>query len=85
MDGMTWNWYDQGRVFKANTDDSSVVTNRLDDTFVARAVRISPQGWNNYISMRVEVNVTSEISLQFIVEPNFALRYTALIMHCVSI
>ena len=87
IDGMTWYWYDQVRVFKANTDDSSVVTNRLDDTFVARAVRISPQAWNNYISMRVEVNVTSEISLQFIIEPNFALtlRYAALIMYSVSI
>ena len=61
MDGMTWYWYDQGRVFKANTDDSSVVTNRLDDTFVARAVRISPQAWNNYISMRVEVNVFTDL------------------------
>jgi hypothetical protein len=60
MDGITWLSYDYDRIFKANTDTTTVVTNQLRTPLKARAVRINPLTWNNYISMRVEVYILSE-------------------------
>jgi hypothetical protein len=60
MDGITWVPYDDGRVYVGNTDASKVVTNQLKLPLKARAIRINPVGWNNYISMRIEVYILSD-------------------------
>jgi len=36
------------------------VTNQLKLPLKARAIRINPVGWNNYISMRIEVYILSD-------------------------
>ena len=51
------------RVFDANTDQNTVVENVLDPAVVARFVRLNPQNWNVYISVRWEVFGCSGTSL----------------------
>jgi len=60
MDGITWLSYDYDRVFLANKDTTTVVTNQLRSPLKARAIRINPLSWNNYISMRAEVYILSD-------------------------
>ena len=60
MDGITWLSYDFDRVFPANTDSTTAVTNQLRTPLKARAIRILPYTWNNYISMRAEVFILSD-------------------------
>ena len=42
-------------MFEANLDDNTVVRNNLTYPVVARYVRINPQRWNRFISMRIEL------------------------------
>ncbi len=60
LDGITWVSYDYDRIFKGNTDTTTVVKNELRTPMKARAVRINPLTWSNAISMRVEVYILSE-------------------------
>ena len=41
-------------MFEGNLDDNTVVTNQLPYPIVARYIRINPQRWARFISMRVE-------------------------------
>lgn len=41
--------------FNANTDKSSIVSNKLPKPVKCTAIRICPTGWNSHISMRAEV------------------------------
>lgn len=54
-DGTTMVDVDVGAVFTANTDQHTAVVNRFASPVAARYVRILPQTWNLYISMRAAV------------------------------
>lgn len=59
-DGFHWQTYqsyDKNWVLKANSDDDSVVTNKLDDAIIARMIRINVLEWNTYgmVCMRLEI------------------------------
>lgn len=41
-------------MFEANLDDDTVVRNNLTNPVVARYVRVNPQRWHRFISLRVE-------------------------------
>jgi len=41
-------------MFEGNLDDNTVVENSLPYPIVARYIRINPQRWDRFISMRVE-------------------------------
>jgi len=41
-------------MFEGNLDDNTVVTNELPYPIVARYIRVNPQRWARFISMRVE-------------------------------
>jgi contactin associated protein-like 2 len=49
------NQYGTPLMFMGNTDDNTVVSNTLPYPVVARYIRINPQRWNRFISMRVEL------------------------------
>ncbi|XP_078685540.1 EGF-like repeat and discoidin I-like domain-containing protein 3 [Branchiostoma floridae x Branchiostoma belcheri] len=59
VDGTTWATYASSdgsdKVFTANTDNNTPVTNLLDNPVVARFVRFVVQSWNNHITMRAEI------------------------------
>jgi hypothetical protein len=54
-DGREWTFVDKGRLFKANTDRNTWVRNNFDQPVFARAIRIHPTGWVNYISFRFDI------------------------------
>ncbi|CAH1796402.1 unnamed protein product [Owenia fusiformis] len=58
-DGKFWEDYQEPyktkKLFRANKDQNSPVTNKLRSPFLARYVRILPQGWFGHVSMRMEV------------------------------
>jgi hypothetical protein len=60
MDGITWLSYDYDRLFMANSDSNTIVTNQLRAPLKARAIRINPQSWNGGLCMQVEVNILSD-------------------------
>jgi len=41
-------------MFEGNLNDNDVVTNELPYPIVARYIRVNPQRWDRFISMRVE-------------------------------
>ena len=43
------------QMFEGNYDDDSVKRNDVEYPIVARYIRFSPQRWNKFISMRVEI------------------------------
>ena len=55
VDGINWQAADDGRIFQANTDQNSIVTNTFEKPFIASVVRICPTAWNSHISMRLEL------------------------------
>ena len=59
LDGITWLSYENDRIFEANNDATSVKVNQLTTPLKARAIRIIPIEWNNYIGMRAEVYIHS--------------------------
>ncbi|XP_078659901.1 lymphocyte antigen 75-like isoform X2 [Branchiostoma floridae x Branchiostoma belcheri] len=75
-DGNTWTTVmdvasgtSQDKIFTANTDRDTEVTNLLDAPVSTRFVRFWPWTWRNHISMRVEV-LGCDNSGQFMVCPN---------------
>ena len=60
MDGITWLQSKSSKEYRANTDETSIVTNFMSDSFTARAVRIIPTLWKNHISMRAEVYIIDD-------------------------
>jgi contactin associated protein-like 2 len=58
-DNQTWimysNAYGTPMMFEANVDDNTVVKNILIYPIIARYVRINPQRWNRYLSLRAEL------------------------------
>ena len=51
-DGADWKYVECGRIFDANTDMNTKVKNVFDYPVKAQYVRICPQGWYNYVTMR---------------------------------
>ncbi len=45
MDGINWEYADNGKEYKANYDLNTVVRNQISNPFMARAVRIKPTQW----------------------------------------
>ncbi len=56
-DGISWFIYDNKRLFPGNTDQNTIVKNTLPAPLSARAIRIVPFAWVNYICMRAEVYI----------------------------
>jgi len=58
-DNQTWNMYSNAygtpMMFEGNTDDNTVVKNNLLYPIIARYIRINPQRWNRFISLRAEL------------------------------
>ncbi|TNV75693.1 hypothetical protein FGO68_gene10259 [Halteria grandinella] len=54
-DGVNWTPIDNGRVFQANTDVINKVRNDLYSNVIATSVRILPQTWNTWASMKLDV------------------------------
>ncbi|XP_062358841.1 coagulation factor VIII isoform X1 [Cinclus cinclus] len=57
QDGMHWSPVLQSgkeKIFKANQDHQSTVTNTLESPLFARYVRIHPRQWHNHIALRIE-------------------------------
>lgn len=53
-----WTFIQEGasdKIFTANSDRNTVVQHDFDNAMMARYVRIHPQSWQSYISMRMEV------------------------------
>jgi hypothetical protein len=53
--GVDWTPVDGGKIFTANSDGNTPVTNMFSKPVKALALRVRPQSWNNHISMRFEV------------------------------
>ena len=51
-DGSSWWWVDNGQVFTGNSDSSTYVNNLFAAPVSAGYIRIYPQSWNAYMSMR---------------------------------
>lgn len=56
--GLSWFYADNGKVFKANINNTQVVTNTFDEPFLAKVVRLEPVTWKNHISLRMEAYYT---------------------------
>ncbi|XP_041252310.1 coagulation factor VIII isoform X3 [Onychostruthus taczanowskii] len=57
QDGVHWSPVLQNgkeKIFKANQDHQSTVTNTLESPLFARYVRIHPRQWHNHIALRIE-------------------------------
>ncbi|XP_072045026.1 uncharacterized protein [Amphiura filiformis] len=59
-DGLTWSYISEAgsnnnKVFTANTDNTTPVTETVDEPVAVIAIRIRPKAWYNYISMRFEL------------------------------
>ncbi|XP_068754571.1 uncharacterized protein [Montipora capricornis] len=57
-DGTNWTSYKEfgvAKVFQANNDPDTVVTNMLKMAVNAHYVKIKPQSWHNHIALRVEI------------------------------
>jgi hypothetical protein len=59
--GRDWTEADNGRIFEGNTDSNTVVENKFDQPFMARAIRIYPTSWQTVIAMRVEAVYIQDI------------------------
>lgn len=59
-DNTTWrvytNEFGTPMLFQGNVDDNSVVRNSLPYQLIARFIRINPQRWNRFISLRAELH-----------------------------
>jgi hypothetical protein len=60
MNGRDWVEADNGRIFDANTDSNTIIENKFNQPFRARAIRICPTAWKTHISMRVEATYIDE-------------------------
>lgn len=54
-DGTSFKTYDEGQVFRGNSDRNTVVENYISPAIIAKFVRILPRAWHNHISMRFEL------------------------------
>lgn len=55
IDGTSFTTYDEGQVFRGNSDRNTVVENYISPVIIAKFVRILPRTWHNHISMRFEL------------------------------
>ena len=55
MDGVNWSDVEGGKVFSANNDYNSIVTNTLASPVSCKAFRIYIQSFNIWPSMRSEI------------------------------
>jgi len=54
MNGKDWEEVEGGKIFKANNDRHTKIRNDFDTTITARAIRINPTKWVNWITMRFD-------------------------------
>jgi hypothetical protein len=54
LDGVTWSSVDNGNLYTANSNRNTQVRNFFSKAIAARAIRILPTKWNNFISMRFD-------------------------------
>ncbi|EGC38449.1 hypothetical protein DICPUDRAFT_93835 [Dictyostelium purpureum] len=61
-DNVTWQNYNNGQVFKGNTDRNTVVTHVFPQPIRARSICITPVTWNAHISLRWELYIKPAVS-----------------------
>eukprot|EP01132_Coremiostelium_polycephalum_P007975 gene7975-9809_t len=54
-DGISWNEYNKGQIFKANSDRDTIVTNALVPPIMAKSIKILPIDYHNHVAMRLEI------------------------------
>ena len=54
LNGVIWDNVEEGKVFTANNDRNSKVKISFKDPIYARVIRIYPQTWNGFISLRFD-------------------------------
>ena len=54
MNGKTWDYVENGKVFPANSDTTTKVKITFSEPVYARAIRIYPQTWTGLMSMRFD-------------------------------
>jgi len=62
MNGGEWFLVENGRVFKANNDSNTVVTNYFNNPVKARAIRLVPLTFKQRMSLRWEVYYKDEMN-----------------------
>ncbi|KAM9954456.1 hypothetical protein ACTFIW_003998 [Dictyostelium discoideum] len=55
LNNKKWYEYKNGEIFKGNTDNESIVSQRLDPPIIARSISIHPVQWKNDIGLRWEL------------------------------
>jgi hypothetical protein len=53
-DGVNWQYVDNGEIFTGNTDRNTLQTSLFSTPVVARTLRIVPQTWYGYLSLRFD-------------------------------
>jgi hypothetical protein len=52
-----WTWAEtESKIYPANADRNTIVTNKLPSPIKCKAIRIVPWEWNAHISMRCDVS-----------------------------
>ena len=54
INGRTWNYVDKGSIFNANSDRNTKASILFETPVYARTIRIYPQSYNNWPTMRFE-------------------------------
>lgn len=57
LDGKEWTDVDSGRVFTANTDSNTPVTNNFNQIVLARSLRIRIHRWHQHIKIRIDIKI----------------------------
>ena len=53
--GEDWEYVEGGKVYEGNSDQDTIVVNKLENPIKCHAIRICPTEWNNHIALRFEV------------------------------
>jgi hypothetical protein len=54
VDGQTWTYVDNGRIFTGNSDRNTKVRNNFYTAVLARTIRINPVSWYGWSSLRFD-------------------------------
>ena len=76
VDGVNWEYADNGKVFSANANKNGRVITKFDSQFYARTVRINPIAWHSHVSMRFDVYFNAP-AVQSISVTNLSLEVAA--------
>ena len=59
-DCSNWTWAEsESKIYPANSDKKTIVTNKLPSPVKCKAIRIIPLEWNGWIAMRCDVSIVA--------------------------